>query len=155
MRGAYLIAGIILGVLELANYPRVFFIPATEFGPVGIFRGFSDGMIGFSYQVSWALLVGGAYALLLGVLYWDMDTSEHKRWQFTLEGLGTARLLWIIGGLSLILGVWYAYFVYTNDSRLWPAGVASTLVALLTCWLFWLAFPLYEQVGIDRDEIRM
>ena len=154
MRTAYLIAAIIAVIIELCNGPRLFFIEHEAFEPVGIFRGFKEGMIGFSYMVTWMLLAGGAYQVILGVLYWDMDTSESKRWQFTLQGLGTARLLWILGGLCLLLGVLYAVYVYGHDRTLWPAGVFSTVWALITCWLFWLAFPLYEQVGIDRDEVR-
>ena len=154
MRIGYLITGIIVGVLVVFNWPRLPWIPQEMFGPVGIFRGFSHGMIGFSYMVTWMLLAGGAYQVILGVLYWDMDTSESKRWQFTLQGLGTARLLWILGGLCLLLGVLYAVYVYGHDRTLWPAGVFSTVWALITCWLFWLAFPRYEQVGIDRDEVR-
>lgn len=155
MRVAYLYAGIAMAVLELFNLPRLPWIPVDVNGPVGIFRGFSHGMIGFSYMVTWSLILAGIYMILLGILYWDMDTSESTRWQFTLEGLGTARLLWALGALSLVLGILYAVFVYSNDFYRWPAGVASTLWALVTCWLFWLAFPLYEQVGMDRDEVRL
>ena len=154
MRIAYLIAGIILAVLELFNFPRLIWVEQDMYAPIGIFRGFQHGLIGFSYMMTWTLLVAGVYQILLGVLYWDMDTSESKRWQFTLQGLGTARLLWILGGLCLLLGIAYAVYVYGNDNYIWPAGIASTLWALLTCWFFWLAFPLYEQVGIDRDEVR-
>jgi hypothetical protein len=153
VRVAYLIAAVVLCLLELSNYPRVPWIPHEDFAPIGIFRGFTEGFIGFSYMVSWALIIGGVYSLLLGVLYWDMDTSESKRWQFSLEGLGTARFLWLIGAVSLVLGILYAAYVYGHDQGLWPAGLASTVVAWLTCWFFWLAFPLYEQVGIDRDEM--
>ena len=155
MRVAYLSSGILLALLELFNLPRLPWIHSEQFGPVGIFRGFSHGMIGFSYMVTWALVIGGIYMVLLGVLYWDMDTRESRRWQFTLEGLGTARLLWILGAVAFALGVWYATFVYGNDNWCWTAGMASTVWALVTCWLFWLSFPLYEQVGIDRDEVRL
>ena len=153
MRIAYLIAAIIMVVVELTNGPRLPWIEQTEFGAVGIFRGFTHGLIGFSYLVTWTLIIGGIYQIILGILYWDMDTTESKRWQFTLEGLGTARLLWILGALCLVLGIAYAVYVYDNDHWVWSAGIASTLAAWVTCWLFWLAFPLYEQVGIDRDEV--
>lgn len=154
MRAAYLITAIIFAIIELFNGPRLWWIPHEVIEPIGLFRGFQHGLIGFSYLVSWSLIIGGAYQILLGILYWDMDTSERKRWLFTLESLGTARLLWILGGLSLVLGTAYAYWVYTNDNYIWPAGIASTLWAWLTSAAFWMAFPLYEQVGIDRDEVR-
>jgi hypothetical protein len=154
VRIAYLIAGIILAIIELFNGPRLFWIEHEAIEPIGLFRGFQHGLIGFSYMVSWSLIVAGVYQILLGILYWDMDTSERKRWQFTLESLGTARLLWIVGGLCLVLGISYVVWVYGNDNYVWPCGLASTLWALLTCWLFWLAFPLYAQSGIDRDEVR-
>jgi len=153
VRIGYLIAGIIAGLFVFFNGPRLPWIPQEQFGPIGIFRGFAHGMIGFSYQATWILLVGGAYQLLLGVLYWDMDTREALRWQFSLEGGMTARLLWVLGALCLVLGILYAIYTYGNDRYLWPCGVASTLFSGLTCWFFWLAFPLYEQVGIDRDEV--
>ena len=84
-----------------------------------------------------------------------MDTREAKRWQFTLESGGVARLLWALGAISLLLGILYAYYVYTHDSRLWPCGVASTACAMIVCWLFWLAFPLMEQIGIEKEELGM
>jgi len=154
MRVAYLYAGIAMVLLEIFNAPRLLWIPQEQFGPVGIFRGFAHGMIGCTYMLTWGMLIGGIYMLLLGILYWDMDATESRRWQFTLEGLGTARLLWILGALALALGIYCAIFVYSNDNYVWSAGMASTLWALVTCWLFWLAFPMYEQVGIDRDEVR-
>ena len=153
MRVAYLVAGIVAGLFVLFNGPRLPWIPYEQFGPVGIFRGFSHGMIGFSYQLSWALIVGGVYQVLLGVLYWDMDTRESLRWQFALEAGLTARLLWVLGALCLVLGVAFAFYAYTHDHYWWPCGIASTVFAWLTCWLMWLAFPLYEQVGIDREEV--
>jgi hypothetical protein len=153
VRTIYLIAGIVVTIFVMANGPRIPWIERTGFDPIGLFRGFAHGMVGFSYVVSWALLVGGFYQLWLGVLYWDMDSTEGERWQYILRTGGTARVLWIAGGLCLILGFMYAWFVYTNDRFLWPAGIASTLFSWIVCWLFWLAFPLYEQVGIDRDEL--
>lgn len=150
MRTIYLIAGIIVSIVVMSNGPRIPWIDSTMFGP---FKGFTDGLIGFSYVVTWILLVGGFYNLWLGVLYWDMDSTEGERWQYILRTGGTARVLWIVGGVSLLLGIWYAWFVYSNDHRVWPAGIASTIVSWIACWLFWLAFPLYEQVGIDRDEL--
>jgi hypothetical protein len=153
VRNAYLIAGIVVSIFVMANGPRLPWIESMAFGPIGIFRGFTDGMIGFSYVVTWILLIGGFYQLWLGVLYWDMDSTEGERWQYILRTGGTARVLWIVGGLCLIFGIMYAWYVYSNDHRVWPAGMASTVVSWAACWLFWLAFPLYEQVGIDRDEL--
>lgn len=153
MRKAYLIAGSVIAVLVMFNVPRLPWIAGREFGPVGIFRGFEDGMIGFSYMLAWALVIGGAYQLILGVLYWDMDTGYSQRWQFTLEGLGTARLLWITGAVSLLLGIPYVVWVFSVDRAPWSAGLASTLGAFLACWLVWLGMPLYDQVGIDRHDI--
>lgn len=153
MRVAYLITGIIFSVLVVFNVPRLPWISVEPGGPVGIFRGFEHGMIGFSYAVSWILLAGGIYQIILGIIYWDMDTSEAQRWQFTLDAGATARLLWILGAVCLLLGGLYATFTYTHDSQLWPCGVMSTFFALLNCWLYWLAFPLYEQVGIEREEL--
>ena len=153
MRTIYLIAGIIATIFVMCNGPRLLWIEHQSFDPLGLFRGFAHGPIGFSYVVTWALLIGGFYQLWLGVLYWDMDSTEGERWQYILRTGGTARVLWITGGICMLLGFWYAWFVYTNDHFLWPAGIASTLAAWGMCWLYWLAFPLYEQVGIDRDEM--
>lgn len=153
MRQAYLIAGIIAAVLVMANLPRLAWIQSEYGGPVGIFRGFSHGLVGFSYVVTWALIVGGAYQLWLGLLYWDMGTSERVRGQFTLDSVGTARLLFGAGALCLILGICYAVWIYSNDGAVLGCKLASTVGALLVCWLFWLAFPLYEQIGIDRSEL--
>jgi hypothetical protein len=153
VRVAYLIAGIIVAVLVIFNVPRLPWIAYEVGGPVGIFRGFEHGMIGFSYQVTWFLIASGVYMLILGIVYWDMDTSESLRWQFTLNAGGTARLLWVLGAVTLVLGILYAVFTYSHDQFLWPCGIVSTLVALVGCWLFWLAFPLYEQVGIEREDL--
>ena len=154
MRVAYLYTGIVLAILEFFNLPRLLWIAPEQFGPVGIFRGFAHGMVGFTYMFTWTCLLGGVYMVLLGVLYWDMDTRESRRWQFTLEGLGTARLLWILGAAAILLGIYCAIYIYSNDNSWYTAGLASTVWAWLTCWAFWLAFPLYEQVGIDRDEVK-
>lgn len=153
MRIVYLIAGVVLLIIQLSNGPRLPWIEAEAGGPIGLLRGFEHGPIGFSYQVTWFLIIGGIYQLLLGVIYWDMDTTEAKRWQFALQSGGTARLLWGSGAVTLALGILYAFFVYGNDAYLWPCGAASTAMALLGCWMFWLAFPLMEQVGIDREEV--
>jgi hypothetical protein len=150
VRLAYLIAGSIVAAMVLLNGPRVPWIPADPAIPLWIFRGLVHGLIGFSYLVSWTLLVGGIYLVLLGILYWDMDTSEHERWQFFLYSGGTARLLWIGGVICFVLGLLYAGFTYGHDTQRWTCGLASTFFCLITCWLFWLAFPLYEQVGLDR-----
>lgn len=154
MRAAYLTTAIVFSIIELFNGPRLFWIPHEPFEPIGLFRGFVHGLIGFSYLVSWSLIIGGAYQIILGILYWDMDTTERRRWLFTLESLGTARLLWILGGVSMALGIAYAVWVYGNDNYIWPCGIASTVWALITCAAYWMAFPLYDQVGIDRDEVR-
>jgi hypothetical protein len=152
MRIAYLIAGIIVAALVICNTPRLPWIPQEEGGPIGIFRGFIHGPIGFSWEVSWLLIVAGIYQFVLGIMYWDMDVSEAKRWQFSLETGGTAKLLWGGGILSLLLGMAYVVFCFTHDFYLWPCGIASSVVALGSTWLIWLAFPLMEQVGIDREE---
>jgi hypothetical protein len=154
MRAAYLTTAIVFSIIELFNGPRLLWIPHEDFEPIGLFRGFQHGLIGFSYLVSWSLIIGGIYQIVLGILYWDMDTSERKRWLFTLESLGTARLLWVLGGISLLLGVAYVVWVYGHDNYIWPAGIGSTVWAWLTCGAFWMSFPLYDQVGIDRDEVR-
>lgn len=80
-----------------------------------------------------------------------MDTSEAERWAFTMDSGGTAKLLFVLGAISLAGGIAWAVFAYTNDNFVIPAGIASTVGALLACWLLWLAFPLMEQVGIDRE----
>jgi hypothetical protein len=153
MRIAYLIAAAILSTIVLLNGPRLPWIEADTVGPIGLFKGFAHGVIGFSYLTTWFLLIGGAYQLILGIIYWDMDTSESERWQFTLESGGTAKLLWLTGAVCMMLGLIYGWYLVRNDNTLWPAGFASSIGAWLACWLFWLAFPLYEQVGIDRDQI--
>ena len=28
--------------------------------------------------------------VILGILYWDMETTEHLRWQFSLDSMATA-----------------------------------------------------------------
>lgn len=152
VRTVYLIAAISASVLVLSNAPRLPWISATE-GVAGVLRGFSHGMVGFSWLATWLLIVGGVYQLILGVLYWDIDTTEQTRTMFTLESGGTARLLWVTGALCLGLGILYGVYIFRNDQYLWPAGVASSVFSLLTAWLYWLAFPLYEQVGIDRAEL--
>jgi len=152
VRIAYLLAAGVMTIIVIFNGPRLFWISHQIGDPVGLFLGFKHGLLGFSYQVTWLLLVGAAYQLLLGVIYWDMDHTEGYRWQFILQTGGTARLLWISGLITLALGLAYAFYTYSHDRQLWPCGVASTLGALITCWLAWLAFPLFEQVGIDRDE---
>lgn len=152
MRVAYLIGGFVVTVLVLINEPRIPWVHVEEGGPVGPLRGLVHGMVGFSYEVTWLLIIGGAYQILLGIVYWDMDTAEAERWQFTLESGGTARLLWITGAVCLLLGLAYATFIYTHDRYLWPAGVASTATAWLSAWFYWLAFPLMEQVGMDREQ---
>lgn len=152
MRIAYLIAGVVVAALVIFNVPCLPWIPAEENGPIGIFRGFAHGMIGFSWEVTWLLLVGGGYMVALGLVYWDMDVAEAKRWQFSLETGGTAKLLWVGGGLFLLFGLLYAVFCIRNDNTLWPCGVMSSLVAIISTWLFWRAFPLMEQVGIDRED---
>lgn len=152
MRFAYLIAGLIIAATVAFNIPRFPWMEQEEGVPSAL-RFFVHGMIGFSYMGAWLLLVGGAYQLMLGVMYWDMDTSESERWQFTLESGGTARLLWGLGALTLLAGILWAQWLYRADGYLWPAGAMSTLGALLACWLLWLAFPLAEQVGIDREHV--
>lgn len=145
--------GLGVALLVIFNLPRAPFIEWQQGDPIGIFRGMKHGMIGFSHMLSWALLVGGVYQIILGILYWDMDTTEHARWQFAMDGGGTARVVWVTGGICLVLGVLMALFVVRNDDYLWPCGAMSSLGALLAMWLLWLAFPLYEQVGIDREEL--
>ena len=153
MRVIYLIAGCVVATFVLFNVPRTPWINAHDGVSFILFRGFNHGMIGFSYLMTWTLILGGIYQLILGVVYWDMDTTEGQRWEYLLQSGSTARLLWITGFVTLALGIWYAVFVYGHDRFLWPAGIISTLFAIITCWLFWLAFPLYEQVGMDRDEL--
>jgi hypothetical protein len=155
VRNAYLIAGLIVAALVIFNVPRLPWIDPGEAGPVGPLRGFVHGMIGFSYVGAWVLLVAGIYQLILGVVYWDMDTTESERWQFTLESGGTAKLLWATGAVTLLLGGAWAWYAYSNDKFIVPAGIASSVGALLACWLLWLAFPLMEQVGIDREHLGM
>ena|SRR5258708_6867032 len=152
MRVGYLWFGIGIALLVIFNFPRAPFIDWVPGDPIGIFKGFKHGMIGFNYMLAWTLAAGGVYQLILGILYWDMDTTEHLRWQFALQSGTTGKLLWATGAACLIAGVWLGQYVYRHDQTLWPCGAMSTLGALLACWLFWLAFPLYEQVGIDRDE---
>ncbi|MCB1219170.1 MAG: hypothetical protein H7A35_06010 [Planctomycetales bacterium] len=151
MRSLYLIAAIVSTAFVLVNGPRLPWIDAAD--TVVIFKGFNHGIIGFSYMCSWALVLGGIYQLLLGVVYWDMDTSDHERWQFTLESSGTSRFLAIAGVVCLILGGMWLYFTFSNDFHRWPAGVMSSVAAIFTCLLYWMAFPLMEQVGMDREEI--
>jgi hypothetical protein len=153
VRQAYLFIGIAVAIMVMFNAPRVPWIEHEVGGPIGLFRGLAHGPIGFSYVATWALIVGGIYQLWLGLLYWDMGTGEAVRGQFTLDSAGTAKLLFITGALCLLFGILYAVFVYRNDMYLIPCGLASTAGAWLVCWLFWLAFPLYEQVGIDREEL--
>ncbi|MCB1216716.1 hypothetical protein KDL44_04950 [bacterium] len=151
MRSLFLISAIICTVLVMANVPRLPWIDPGD--TVVIFKGFNHGIIGFSYMGSWALVVGGIYQLLLGVVYWDMDTGDHERWQFTLDSGSTSRFLAIAGVVCLILGGMWLYFCFSNDFFRWPAGVMSSLGALFTTALYWFAFPLLEQVGMDREEI--
>lgn len=153
MRSVYVFAGIIALVLGIFNVPRLPWIAAEQFGPVGIFRGFEHGAVGLSYQAAWGLLIGGVYQLILGVMYWDMDLQETERWQLKLDTGGTARLLWITGAVTLVLGIIWAVYIYTHDSQLWPCGLASTAWAILTCYITWLGFPLMEQVGFDRNML--
>jgi len=77
-------------------------------------------------------------------------TPPRERWQFFLYSVGTARLLWVGGVVTLLLGIAYAFYTYSHDAQVWPCGLSSTFFSWICCWLFWLAFPLYEQVGIDR-----
>jgi hypothetical protein len=153
VRAAYFIAGLIVAALVIFNVPRLPWIHTDEAGPIGPFRGFVHGMIGFSYVGAWLLTIAGIYQLILGIVYWDMDTTEQDRWQFTMETGGTARLLWITGGVTLLLGLLWGWYILRNDHFLWPCGLASSIGALLVCWLLWLAFPLMEQVGIDREQM--
>ena len=153
MRIAYVIAAIAVLILGLFNVPRIPWLPPQEFGPVGVFRGLVDGAIGFSYHTAWGLTLAGAYQLLLGLLYWDMDLREVERWQLKLDTGLTGRLLWVTGAVCLIGGIAYLVFVYTHDHRVWPSGIASTVWALLGCYLAWLGFPLMEQVGFDRNVL--
>ena len=153
MRIAYLIAAIIVLVLGIFNVPRMPWLEAQEYGPVGIFRGLSAGAIGFSYHVAWGLTLAGAYQLLLGLLYWDMDLRETERWQLKLETGLTGKLMWVTGAVCLLAGVGYLIYVYTHESRFWPSGIAATVWALLGCYLTWMAFPLMEQVGFDRNTL--
>jgi hypothetical protein len=153
MRAAYLVAGLVVAALVIFNAPRLPWITTAEIGAVGPFRGFAHGMIGMSYMGSWVLIIGGLYQLILGVVYWDMDTTEAERWAFTMDSGGTAKLLFVLGALCLAGGIAWAAFAYTHDNFVVPAGIASTVGALLACWLLWLAFPLMEQVGIDRESM--
>ena len=154
VRHIYLFAAIFVAVMVMFNVPR---LPWVEDmgpeGPVGVLRGLAHGVIGFSYMMTWFLIVAGIYQLILGVMYWDMDTTESERWQFALESGGTARLLWTTGAVTLLLGILYAWYVYSNDQFAGTAGIASTLGAVVACGLGWLAFPLMEQVGMDREEL--
>jgi hypothetical protein len=145
--------GLGLALLVIFNLPRAPFIAWEQGDPIGILKGLKHGAIGFSYMLGWTLLAGGVYQCILGILYWDMDTTEHARWQFALDSGGTARVLWGTGAACLLFGGMTAFYAYRNDHYLWPCGAASTAVALLACWMMWLAFPLYEQVGIDREEL--
>src|SRR5436190_1500520 len=140
-------AGIIVAVLVMFNVPRAPFIEWQMGDPVGILKGLKHGMIGFGYMLAWTLAAGGVYQIILGILYWDMETTEQLRWQFAMDSGATARLLWSLGGGCLLLGVWLGQYVYRNDLYLLhpPCGIMSTLAALLACWFFWLAFPLYDQ----------
>ncbi len=151
MRSIYLVMAIISSALVLVNFPRLPWIDPGD--TVVIFKGFNHGVIGFSYMCSWALVTGGIYQLLLGVLYWDMDTGDRERWQFRLDSGGTSRFLAIAGLICLLLGGMWLSFTFSHDFQRWPAGVASSLHALFTCFLYWMAFPLMEQVGMDREEI--
>jgi hypothetical protein len=134
MRSAYLIAGLVVAALVVFNVPRLPWISGGEVGAIGPFRGFAHG---------------------IGVVYWDMDTSEAERWAFTMDSGGTAKLLFGLGALCLAGGIAWAVFAFRSDNFVVPAGIASTVGALLTCWLLWLAFPLMEQVGIDRESMGM
>jgi hypothetical protein len=153
VRSVYVIAGIILLVLGIFNVPRLPWITAEQFGPAGIFRGFEHGAVGLSYQAAWGLLIGGVYQLILGVMYWDMDLQETERWQLKLDTGGTARLLWISGAITLVLGIIWGVYIYTHDSQLWPCGLVSSAWAILTCYVTWLGFPLMEQVGFDQNML--
>lgn len=145
--------GIALALLVIFNLPRAGFIDWQPGDPIGILKGLKHGAIGFTYMLAWTLLVGAVYQLILGILYWDMDTTEHARWQFALDSGMTARVLWGTGAVCLLLGGLLGWYLVRNDSYLWPCGAMSSLGALLALWLLWLAFPLYEQVGIDREEL--
>ncbi|MDQ3022958.1 MAG: hypothetical protein M3R04_01040 [bacterium] len=155
MRIAYLIAGLAVAALVILNVPRLAWPPPGDSETFGPLRGFAHGMIGVSYVGAWTLIVAGIYQLILGIVYWDMDSTESERWQFTLESGGTAKLLWAGGVVTLLLGIGWGWFVYTNDAGVFAARIASTIGALLSCWLLWLAFPLLEQVGIDRENMGM
>lgn len=151
MRSLWLVAAIVSTALVLVNFPRLPWIDTGD--TIVIFKGFNHGIIGFSYMGSWALVIGGIYQLLLGVVYWDMDTGDRERWQFSLESGGTSRFLAISGLVCLILGGMWMYYAISNDFYRWPAGAMSSLGAIVTCLLYWMAFPLLEQVGMDREEI--
>jgi hypothetical protein len=153
MRSIYLVFAIVSSVMVLCNFPRLPWIEVND--TIVIFKGFNHGVIGFSYMTSWALVVGGIYQLLLGVLYWDMDTGDRERWQFRLDSSGTGRFLAISGLVCLLLGGMWVISTFNRDMYAWPAGVASTVHALFTCLLYWMAFPLMEQVGMDREEVGM
>jgi hypothetical protein len=146
-------AAIIMGVLVIFNFPRAPFIEWQMGDPVGILKGLKHGMIGFGYMLAWALAAAGVYQIILGILYWDMETAEQIRWQFAMESAATAKLLWVTGTVCLGLCIYIGQYVYRHDMYLWPPGVMSTIGAVLACWFLWLAFPLYDQVGIDRDEL--
>ena len=153
MRSLYLVFAIVSGAMVLCNFPRLYWIDGDQ--TIVIFKGFNDGLIGFSYMMSWALIAGGIYQLLLGVLYWDMDTGDRERWQFRLDSGGTGRFLAIAGLVCLVLGIMWVVYAFGHDRYPLSAGLASTVHALFTCLLFWMAFPLMEQVGMDREEIGM
>ena len=55
-----------------------------------------------------------------------MDTSEAERWAFTMDSGGTAKLLFVLGAISLSAASPGRYFAYTNDNFVMPAGIAST-----------------------------
>src|SRR5437016_594505 len=97
-------AGIGVALLVLFNVPRAPFIEWVPGDPVGIFKGLKHGGVGFSYMLAWTLAAGGLYQVILGILYWDMETTEHLRWQFSLDSMATARVLWATGGVCLLLG---------------------------------------------------
>ena len=126
MRNVYLIAGLIVAALVILNVPRLPWIDPGEAGPIGPLRGFVHGMIGFSYVGAWTLTIAGIYQLILGIVYWDMDTTESERWQFTLESGGTAKLLWAGGVVTLLAGLGWGWYIVATDNFLWPAGAASS-----------------------------
>ena len=103
-----------------------------------------------------AVIIAGA--LIVAASNWMLvkslrDPREGAVATFTMDSGGTAKLLFVMGALCLAGGVAWAWFAYSHDMYGLPPRIACTVGALIACWLLWLAFPLMEQVGIDRESM--